>query len=197
MNSQNSDKPPSSDGFKKKPALEKKRGKKSGGQVGHPGKTLAMVEKPDLTVVHHAEKCVKCERGFRGEDVGKIVGRRQVCDIPPPELEVVEHQLGEIIYCGKKQYGKFPEGVGNVVQYGVQMRALSVLLNNDYRIPFLKLEKLFADLYGCSFNQSTAVVANERWSEKLEPIEQEIKGLIRQSEAVNFDETGGRVADKL
>jgi transposase len=83
------------------------------------------------------------------------------------------------------------------VQYGVRMRALSVLLNNDYRIPFLKLEKLFADLYGCSFNQSTAVVANERWSEKLEPIEQEIKGLIRQSEAVNFDETGGRVANKL
>lgn len=197
LNSQNSHKPPSSDGFKKKPALEKKRGNKSGGQVGHPGKTLKMVEKPDLTVVHHAEKCVKCEREFNSEDVGKIVGRRQVFDIPPPKLEVVEHQLGEIICRGKKQFGKFLEGVENVVQYGVRIRALSVLLNNDYRIPYLKLENLFADLYGCSFNQSTAVVANERWGEKLEPIEQEIKGLITASEAVNFDETGGRVANKL
>lgn len=197
LNSQNSHQPPSSDGFKKKPALEKKRGNKSGGQVGHSGKTLEMVEKPDLTVVHHAQKCVKCEREFSLQDVGKIVGRRQVFDIPPPSLEVVEHQLGEIRCCGKKQLGKFPEEVGNVVQYGVRIRALSVLLNNDYRIPFLKLEKLFADLYGCSFNQSTAVVANERCYEKLEPIEQEIKGLIRQSEVVNFDETGVRVAGKL
>lgn len=197
LNSHNSHKPPSSDGFKKKPALPKKRGNKSGGQKGHPGKTLAMVEKPDLTVVHHAEKCVECEREFRSEDVGKIVSKRQVFDIPPPKLEVVEHQLGEIICCGQKQFGVFPEDVGNVVQYGVRIRALSVLLNNDYRIPFLKLEKLFADLYGCSFNQSTAVMSNERWSEKLEPIEQEIKGFIRASKAVHFDETGGRVADKL
>lgn len=197
LNSQNSHKPPSSDGLKKKPALEKKRVGKSGGQPGHPGKTLEMVEKPDQEVVHHAEKCVGCEREFSREDVGKIVSRRQVFDIPRPSLEVTEHQLGEIICCGKKQYGKFPADVGNRVQYGVRIKALSVLLNNDYRIPLLKLEKLFADLYGCSFNQSTAVVANKQCYQKLEPIEQQIKQLIRASKVVNFDETGGRVANKL
>lgn len=197
QNSRNSHQPPSSDGLKKKPALPKKSGKKSGGQKGHLGKTLEMVDEPDLTVVHHAQKCVRCERAFGLEDVGKIISRRQVFDIPPPKLEVTEHQLGEIVCCQKKHLGEFPKGVGNVVQYGERIQALSVLLNNDYRIPLKKLENLFADLYGCSFNQSTAVVANERCYQKLEPIEEEIKRLIKASKVVNFDETGGRVANKL
>ena len=47
-NSQNSNKPPSSDGLKKpksKPAFPRKKGKKAGGQAGHKGKTLEYVLK--------------------------------------------------------------------------------------------------------------------------------------------------------
>jgi transposase len=51
QNSQNSSKPPSTDVFcneKPKPTgLRKSSGKKAGGQKGHPGKTLEMVENPD------------------------------------------------------------------------------------------------------------------------------------------------------
>ena len=51
QNSQNSSKPPSTDVFMgKKPKPESTRtisGKKAGGQKGHPGKTLEMVEAPD------------------------------------------------------------------------------------------------------------------------------------------------------
>jgi Family of unknown function (DUF6444) len=51
QNSQNSSKPPSTDVFcneKPKPkGLHKSSGKKAGGQKGHPGKTLEMVENPD------------------------------------------------------------------------------------------------------------------------------------------------------
>jgi transposase len=50
-NSQNSSKPPSTDVFMdKKPKPKSTRtisGKKAGGQKGHPGKTLEMVENPD------------------------------------------------------------------------------------------------------------------------------------------------------
>jgi transposase len=51
QNSQNSSKPPSTDVFvKEKPKPKSSRtisGKKAGGQKGHPGKTLEMVEAPD------------------------------------------------------------------------------------------------------------------------------------------------------
>ena len=51
QNSQNSSKPPSTDVFcSEKPKPQSSRtisGKKAGGQKGHPGKTLEMVENPD------------------------------------------------------------------------------------------------------------------------------------------------------
>src|SRR5450755_1434221 len=64
LNSGNSGKPPSSDGLKKKPVrvtnLRERSGKKTGGQKGHPGKTLSRTENPDVTVDHFPETCAGC-----------------------------------------------------------------------------------------------------------------------------------------
>ena len=197
LKSHNSHKPPSSEGLAKKPALPKASGKKNGGQVGHEGKTLRSVENPDEIVVHHAPQCRCCGRKFSQADVEKIVQKRQVFDIPVPKIEVTEHQVGEISCCGEKYYGEFPAQVESSVQYGKKIKGLSVVLNNDYRLPLEKVEQLLRELYGVSFNQSTIINANQECYEKLEPIEMNIKAAILASETAHFDETGMRIEGKL
>jgi transposase len=197
LNSGNSHKPPSSDGLKKKPGLPRTAGKKSGGQSGHKGKTLEMVAEIDSAELHHAASCSCCGKAFEKSDVVEIAQRRQVFDIPEPRLHVTEHQLGVVVCCGERHLGSFPAAVSQPVQYGSRIKALSVLLNNDYRIPLEKIEQLMGDLWGCTFNESTVVNANASMYEALEEVEQQIKEEVLASQVAHFDETGMRVAKKL
>ena len=63
-NSHNSSKPPSTDAYAtKKPKPKSRRiksGKKAGGQKGHPGTTLRMVDNPDETVIYEVNECSNC-----------------------------------------------------------------------------------------------------------------------------------------
>jgi transposase len=196
-NSKNSHKPPSSDGYGKKPALPQSSGKKTGGQFGHTGRTLKMVSTPDHIVVHHISSCPCCQKPFSRADVNAIGQKRQVFDLPEPRLIVTEHQQGIIHCCGQVHKGTFPEQITQPVQYGSKIRSLSVLLNNDYKLPIEKIEQLFADIYGCSFNESTALSTNQMCYDLLAPTENFIKTQVLGSKVVNFDETGMRVAAKL
>lgn len=197
QNSGNSHKPPSADGLHKKPAFNQSKGKKTGAQIGHKGKTLSMVSNPDQVIVHHAAFCPCCSKVFIPSDVSHISQKRQVFDIPQPRLEITEHQLGVITCCGQAHQGLFPDMVNQPVQYGSKIKALSVLLNTDYKVPFEKIEQLLGDLYGCSFNESTAIRANITCFDGLACTETIIKAQILNSNVVNFDETGMRVEGKL
>src|SRR2546421_3917918 len=74
MNSQNSSKPPSSDSPFDKPAPKSLRGKscrKPGGQPGHPGATLTLVDDPDDRRRHEPGMCGGCGADLTGaEEVG-------------------------------------------------------------------------------------------------------------------------------
>lgn len=61
-NSNNSSRPPSSDGFNKPSpkSLRKPSGKKQGGQKGHEGKGFSITHFPDETIQHIPSKCIGC-----------------------------------------------------------------------------------------------------------------------------------------
>jgi len=193
-NSQNSNRPPSSDGFNKpKPAFSKKKGRR-GGQLRHPGKTLQMVDEPDVVVDCEPESCSCAAASFVGE--AEILDSRQVFDLPEPRLEVVEYRrLKRQCQCGEMVCGKFPEEVLAPVQYGVKVQAMVSLLSVYGCLSHRKIGQLFGDLYGYQLNEATTQELVKRSAEKMPMAE--IKGAISQSAVVNFDETGIREAGKL
>lgn len=196
-NSGNSSKPPSSDGYRKKPALPKKTKGKKGGTVGHKGRTLRQLEYPDKIVVCKVEEC-SCGHSLKDLS-GSIVEKRQVFDLPKPRLDVTEYQILKSICpsCGKAHKGKAPENVKAPVQYGTGVKAFAVMLNNGYKIPFKKIQLLFSDMFGYPINESTVYSANQSCYEKLEVSQEIIKTKVAQSSTVHADETGIRVAGKL
>ncbi len=200
-NSQNSNKPPSSDGLRKKPkirpAFAREKGKKSGGQEGHQGKTLEFSATPDFVEEHLPKRCDCGEKLDKSQ--AEVVEKRQVFDLPEPKLEVTEHQklACTCSKCGELNEGVFPEGVNARVQYGISVRALVVLLNIAFKLPLKKIQTLFGDLYGYAINDSTIINAVKRCYTGLESSEAAVKKNILQSIVTHFDETGLRVVGKL
>ena len=199
-NSQNSNKPPSSDGLKKpksKPAFPRKKGKKAGGQAGHKGKTLELCQNPDHTEVLLPKLC-PCG-SILDSSKAELLEVRQVFDLPEPKLEVTEYQLLGCACdnCGAYNKGTFPETVKARVQYGVGVRALVVLLNVAFNVPLKKVQSFFGDIYGYAINTSTILQAIQTCHERLATSEQVIKQKLLASRVTHFDETGLRVEAKL
>lgn len=60
--SQNSSQPPSTDGLTRKTRSQRiKSERKAGGQRGHPGYTLSLVEQPDDVLRHRPDGCAACQ----------------------------------------------------------------------------------------------------------------------------------------
>ena len=198
-NSRNSSKPPSTDGFKKPSpkSLRSKGQRKSGGQPGHMGNTLKMVEAPDHTVIHRVGECECCHRSLIDHEPD-CVEKRQVHDLPPRRLVVTEHQ-GEVklCACGHLNKADFPEGVGAPVQYGPNARAAAVYLNNYQFLPYERTCELLDDLLACPMSEGTLANIIAECHERLERPVARIKEQITQAQIAHFDETGSRVESKL
>lgn len=199
-NSQNSSKPPSTDGYKKpKPkSLRKPSGKKSGGQKGHTPARLERVENPDHTILHPVLNCQECGHSLKQNPVSGHRSR-QVIDLPPLKLEVTEHQVELKLCpdCGCQNEGVFPAEAKTSVQYGSRIKSLLVYLNQYQLLPYERTVQLVEDLFSRTISQGTLYDWNRACFENLESSEERIRQAILASEVVHFDETGIRKQGKL
>jgi transposase len=200
MDSHNSSKPPSSDGFSRgTPAprsLRPKTDRKAGAQPGHPGRGLEPVEKPDHLEYHELDTCKTCG-GSLYEPVG--AKRRQVFDVPPMRLVVTEHQAMEYVcpHCQALNAAEFPANVTQPTQYGPGILGLCVYLTQYQLLPFARAEQLLTDLLGQSPCEGTLALAHANCYDALEAVEASIKDALLKAPVAQFDETGARVENAL
>jgi transposase len=194
QNSRNSSRPPSTDVFIKPKSQRKKGERPVGGQKGHPGHTLEMVDNPDETVSCKASKCDVCGESL--EDVPVIdVERRQAYNTPPLKIIVTEYQAEhkQCPHCGCHNRGKFPDDVQHPVQYGQSVKILMVYLSVFQLIPYERMCMLFSDVFGLSISKATIARAIKNCNDNLAGYEECVKQLLTRAPVLHVDETGFRV----
>jgi transposase len=197
--SRTSSKPPSSDGLGRLPRRSRgPSGKRPGGQTGHPGHTLSLVEQPDEVVPHRPPVCRQCQEDLSAVP-GSVVERRQVLDVPQMRLLAQEHQIEAICCpsCHTTSLGSFPAAVSAPVQYGANLQALAVYLHQGQLLPTARTCEALAAMCGCQIAEASLLQWSELAAERLAPTVERIADLIAASRLQHGDETGIRIYGML
>jgi len=200
-NSQNSSKPPSSDGYAKAnrtSSLRRRSGKPPGGQQGHSPHLLKQVDRPHQVVLHTLHACPGC--GASLEDVPATgADKRQVFDLPPVQVEVTEHRIEvkRCRRCGRVSRGSHPQAVSRPVQYGPALKALCVYLTQYQFLPYGRCAEFLRDVFGHRISEGALCTFNRECHRQLEAPEQVVLEGLKSAPVACFDETGMRCEKAL
>jgi hypothetical protein len=196
MNSNNSSKPPSGDGYNKpKPKSTRiQSGKKPGGQPGHKGHGLTLPEKIDETIIINAQTCSGCACDLSGVP-GNVTNTRYVLDIPPIQPKTIQYinTSTHCPACGTKNEGVFPCGVDSVMQYGENIKAFATTLVEYGMVSLERTREIIADAFGIPMSVATIQSMLYECADKISPTLESIRKTVIDSPVVGFDETGFRV----
>jgi transposase len=193
QNSQNSSRPPSSDGpeVKRRPPQEPS-GRKRGGQPGHPPhrRVLVPLEQVQVVVPCLPPQCRRCGEPLQGSDPTPL--RHQVTEIPVPSPEVTEYQLHRLACprCGVTTCGSLPPGVP-ALSYGPRLASLVALCSGAYRMSKRMVTTFCSDVLGVPLALGAVCQVAEWVTTALAPPVQEARAYV-QTQHVNGDETTWR-----
>lgn len=192
LTSKNSSKPPSSDTDRPAPkSLRTPSKRKAGGQPGHKGHRLQMVDTVDEVIVHQASTCSQCGHGLAGA-AQRLWQRRQVIELPPIRPWVTEHRVQACTCpdCGLENRGVLPESISASVSYGPRLSALALYLNQYQLLPYHRTAQLMGDVLGIGLSSGTLAAMVERARASLGDVTQAIATQLMRQPVVHFDETG-------
>ena len=199
-NSQNSSRPPSTDGYNKPSpkSLRKPSGKKQGGQSGHKGTTLHIDKEPTETISHMPEKCAECPKQTKCRKRACVAETRYVADAVV-DITLTAHESLEI-ECPRSKVclrGSFPAGVNAPIQYGDKLNALVVAFHTVGAVSTNRIHELFGNVFEIPLSTGTVLNMVSHCASKVKPVVERNRDKITSGPSAHFDETGCRVNQRL
>lgn len=199
QNSQNSSRPPSSDGPAAPPRPQAPpRGRKRGAQLGHPGHHRAWLpeEEVNAIVTHWPQCCPGCQGPLPEVAAqGQAPQRQQVWELPPLVPEVVEHRYPAVCCPHCQQLVRAerpPEGPPGA--FGPRLTSLMGLLTGRYRLSRREVVSLIDEAYGVAVSVGSVNEATQQLSAALAGPYTEVAEVVAQSAHANVDETSWKEA---
>ncbi len=155
-------------------------------------------EHPDEIQHHVLECCPDCGHKLTG---GWEHRRRQVIEILPPRVRVIEHVVvaRRCGVCGKRQVPKLASellGVQGKRRFGVSVQALVAVLHGRYRVPMKEIRRLLRELCGLRISDGEIVALLDGAVAAGEGELARLLEAVRGSPVVCADETGWRQEGK-
>ena len=200
LNSRNSSKPPSSDppwvpGKPKGPT-----GRGRGGQRGHQGHRRQLLPEDRVTHVedYFPEQCRHCGLSLpRPMEPGIPPFRHQVMELPPVQMQVVEHRLHQVCCkrCLRTTLASWPAAVprGN---FGPRLISVLGLLTGRFRVSRRDAEEICRTILGGEISLGGVKLQEDVVSQALAPVVAEVEQAVRAATVVNADETPWKEADR-
>lgn len=152
---------------------------------------------PTRTVEHAHDNCPDCGRPLSG---GTVHHSRQVVDIPPVTVEVVEHQYISR-HCGvcAKNYVPKVDLEGEVLgthRIGLRLMSLVSYLATTARVPRQTIQSILVSLYGVEISYGEISKILSSVAKRCSPESERILEEIRRKDWMHSDETGWREGGK-
>jgi transposase len=188
--SQNSSKPPSSDGphVKRKPP-KPASGRKPGGQPGHPPhqRALVPIDDVDTVITCKPDQCRRCGEPLTGSDPEPW--RQQVVELPPVRPQLTEYQLHRLkcSHCGITTCGELPVGVSPTC-YGPRLASVVALCSGGYRMSKRMVVSFCREVLGIELSLGEISHIEQTVTTAVAPAVEEAAVYV-QSCDLNIDET--------
>lgn len=150
---------------------------------------------PTQVVYHSVEQCPECGRELSG---GHAKWRRQVVDLPPVSVDVVDHVFVERLcgVCGKRHTPDPNVALAGVVvgkkSFGIRLMSVIAHLKTVCRVPVGQIRKLVWTLWGLKISAGEICEICHDVAELGEATYDDVLKEVRGSPVVCADETGWR-----
>lgn len=94
--------------------------------------------------------------------------------------------------CQKVIYAKNKDVIPNIM-IGENIRAIAGYLRYTAGVPYLKVKKIFKDLFDLNISSSSLVNFDKKFTENGQEMYEKIQSMVKTSEYIHADETGWRV----